>query len=201
MIADDAPTPDERQREVRERRQVAGCSDAALFRHGRVDAERQEGEQPLDQLRPAAALAASKGVRTEQEHGPHGRDIEGCADPDGMADQQVLLEAGRVGRRDAHRGQVAEAGGHAVDGLATLDDGLDDRPTARHPGPSLGRQDHSGTATGDGIDRFERQVVAGQDDRVRHTGRIRGGRRGMRPRRRDCVGPRPERQSARAGGA
>ena len=98
-------------------------------------------------------------------------------DADRVADQQVLLEPRSVGRRDAHRGQVAEAGGHAVDRLAALDDGLDDRPTASHPGTSLRGQDRPGAVTGDGLDRLERQVVAGQDDGVRHARRIRGRRR------------------------
>ena len=62
--------PDQRQREVGERGEVAGRPDGALGRHDRVDAEREEREQAIDELGPAAAVAEGEGVRPQQEHRP-----------------------------------------------------------------------------------------------------------------------------------
>ena len=44
----DLAPPDERQREVGERREVAGRADAPLLRHDRMDAEPQEVAEPVD---------------------------------------------------------------------------------------------------------------------------------------------------------
>ena len=62
--------PDERQRQVRQRREVAGRPDAPLLRHDRVDPEAQEVEQAVHEERPAAAVAERERVGPQQQHRP-----------------------------------------------------------------------------------------------------------------------------------
>ena len=58
---------DERQREVRERREVAGGADRAAARHDGQHAAVEEREQQLDRLDPRARVALRERVRA-QEH-------------------------------------------------------------------------------------------------------------------------------------
>ena len=67
----DLPAPDERQREVRQRGEVARRADAPLLGDDRMDAEREELEEPVDDQRPAAAVAEGERVGPQQEHRPH----------------------------------------------------------------------------------------------------------------------------------
>ena len=96
--------PDERQREVRERREVAGRPDASLRRDDRVDPRLEEREESLDQDRPAAGVAERERVRPEQQHRPDHVPGQRRADAHRVADEEVLLELPGVGRRDVGRG-------------------------------------------------------------------------------------------------
>ena len=91
---------DERQREVGERREVARRADAPLLGHDRVDARGEEVEKPVDEQRPAAAVAEGERVRPEQEHRPDDLARERRPDARRVAHQEVLLEPAGVGRVD-----------------------------------------------------------------------------------------------------
>jgi hypothetical protein len=56
----DPAASDDRQREVGERREVARRADGALLWHHGMDAAIEEGEQPVDDDRPAAAVTEAR---------------------------------------------------------------------------------------------------------------------------------------------
>ena len=162
----DLAAPDERQRQVRERREVAGCPDAALFRHDRVDAVRQVREEPVDDQRPAAAVAQRERVGPQQEHRADDLARKGRPDARRVAHQQPALELARALWVHERRREVPEAGRHPVHHGTLGDEGLDDVARLLHP---LTRVDIEGdrcAAAGDGLDVGDRQVRAGQDHRV-----------------------------------
>ncbi len=95
---------DEWQRKVRERREIARRPDAPLLRDDRVDPQAKEVEQPVDEQRPAAAVAERERVGPQQQHRPDDLARERRPDAGRVAHQEVLLEAPSVGRLDEGRG-------------------------------------------------------------------------------------------------
>ena len=122
------PAPDERQRQVRERREVTGGADGPLGRHDGVDAEAQEVEQALCHDRPGAREAERQRVRAEQEHRAHDLARQRLAHAGGVADEQVLLEPLDIGPVDRSVGERPEPGRQPVDDRALVDERIDDRP-------------------------------------------------------------------------
>ena len=165
---------DERQGEMGERRQVARRADAALLGHDRVDPQPQEVEQPVDDERPAAAVAEGQRVGPQQEHRPDDLAREGRADAGGVADQEVLLEPPGVGRLDEGRGQVAEAGRHAVHHGALGDERLDDVARLLHRARGRGCRARRRRRGG----RPPRRRATVRSAPVRMTGAASSGRRG-----------------------
>ena len=155
---------DERQREVGERREVAGGADAALLGHDRVDARPQEVEEPVDDQRPAAAVAERERVGPQQEHRADdlARERRARRRPRGSSAGSWSWPAS-LGV-DERRGQVAEAGRHAVDDGALGDEGLDDVARLLHP---LARVD---------VERDRRPVAGRPPRRRRSSGPRRSGR-------------------------
>src|SRR5581483_7349542 len=62
---------DERQREMRERREVAGGSDRAAARHDGENAALEEREEELDRLDPRAGVALRERVRAQEQGRAH----------------------------------------------------------------------------------------------------------------------------------
>ena len=86
------------------------------------------------------------------------------ADAGGMRQHDVALQRVEIGRRDAHAGQLAEAGIDAIDRLALGDDARDRRGARRDRRPAGGIELGAGAA----IDRApigERRRAGLQDDR------------------------------------
>ena len=164
----DLAATDQGQGQVGERGQVARRPERALLGHDRVDPGRQHLEQALDDDRPAAAVAQGQGVGPEQEHRPDDLDRERRPNSRGVAHQQVLLEPRGIGRGDEGGGQVAEAGGHAVDHLALGDEPFDHVAGFLDAGPGVAVELDRGAVAGDGLDIGDRQVRPGQDDGVGH---------------------------------
>ncbi len=160
----DLAATDERERQVGERGEIARRADAALLRHDRVDPAAEEVEEAIDDQRPAAAVAEGEGVRAEQEHRPDDLAREGRPDAGGVAHQDVLLEPGRIRRRDEGRGQVAEPGRHAVHDGSLGDERFDDVARLLHPPAGIVVELDPGTVARDQLDLGDRQVGAGQDD-------------------------------------
>jgi hypothetical protein len=131
-----------------------------------MDAKAQEVEQPLDDLRPAAALAARQCVGAQQQHRPNRFAVVSWANTGGMADEQVVLQPVGVGGFDALRGEAAKAGGHAVNRLTGADQLLD-RSSAGDDALARGRIERRRIAVArDVSDVVQRQVAAGQVDAV-----------------------------------
>jgi hypothetical protein len=118
----DLSAADEGQRQMGERRQVAGRPDRALRRHDRVDPEAHEVEEPLRHDGACAGVAEGEGVGAEDQHRPDHVSREWLADPRGMAHQQVLLEPLGVRPVDDPVRQGARSRGHAVDHRALVDE-------------------------------------------------------------------------------
>ena len=171
-----SPT-DQRQGQVGQRRQVAGCPDAPLLRHDRMQATRQELQDPIDQQWPAPGVAKGQRVCPEQQHRPDHVPRERRAHAGRVRHQEVLLEPLRILGGDDGRGQRAEPGRDAIHDLPGADELLDDRPGLLHPAPGVDVERCFGTVAGDGFDVLDGQVGAGQDDGVGGRGRVAATRR------------------------
>ena len=112
------PLADERQRQMRERREVTGRPDRAAARHDRQHSAVEEREQQFDRLHACARVAFRQRVRA-QEH-RRADDLVGVrvADPARVGAKQPKLQLGGLFLRDGDRDEAAEAGVDAVGVLA-----------------------------------------------------------------------------------
>ena len=125
--------PDQRQGEVRQRRQVARGADRALARHIRHEAGVVHREQGVDHRLAHARGAARQRRRLEREHQPHHRGGERRADADAVRADQVELQAFEPGGIDALAGELAEARVDAIDRRAALRRALHHGRAGAHP--------------------------------------------------------------------
>ena len=151
-----------------ERRKVARRAQAALLRHDRVDAAIEEGQQAIDEERPAAAVTERKRVGPQQQHGPDDLARERRADAGRVAHQEVRLEATGLFGRDGRRREVAETGRHAIDHGAGVDQLLDDIARVLHPAAGHVVEPGADPEPRDGLDIRDRKIRARQDDGVGH---------------------------------
>ena len=161
---------DERQRQVGQRRQVAGCADRPLRRDDRVDPQPEEVQEPVHDRGPAPAMTERERVRPEEQHRPDDLLRQVVPDAHRVADQEVLLEPRSVDRVDRPVGERPEPGRDPVDDGAVGDEPLDDVASLLHPLAGCLVQRGSGTVPRDRLHVGDRQVRAGQDDRVGHDG-------------------------------
>ena len=112
------PFADERQREMRERREVARGADRATARHDRQHASVEEREEQLDGLDPGPRVSLRQRVRA-QEH-RRADDLGGIrvADTAGVRAKEPQLQLGGLLFRDRDGHEAAEAGVDAVRVLA-----------------------------------------------------------------------------------
>ena len=132
-VDDGLPLADERQREVRERREVARCADRAARGHARQHAAVQALEQQLDRLDPRARVALRERVRAQQHCGAN--DLVGIrlADAARVRAQQAELELLGQLLGDLLGDEASEAGVDAVGVLVRPVRGmLDDRARRAH---------------------------------------------------------------------
>ena len=146
------------------RREVAGGADGSLRRDDRVYSEAQQVADPIHQDGPAAGVAQGQCVGPQQQHRPDHVARQRIADADGVGDEQVLLEPGGVGRIDEGRGQVAEAGRHAVDDLPRRDQPLHDVTRLGHPAARVVAQPDPPPGSRHGLHVGDGEVRPGQDD-------------------------------------
>ena len=116
---------DHREREVRERREIARRTDAALRGHGRMDPPVQHLNEQLGEHRPHAARAAHQHVGSQQHHRAYGVLCQGLADTGRMAPNEIELQLATLLGRDAHVREFPETGIHAVHRFSALDRGFD----------------------------------------------------------------------------
>ncbi len=113
-----AALADQREREVRERREVAGGADRALRGHDGMDAGVDEREQPLDHDRAHAREAAREARGLQHQDEPHGRVRERRADARRVRAHEIELQRRELVVGDARLRELAEAGVDAVERLA-----------------------------------------------------------------------------------
>ncbi len=155
---------DQDQRQVGERRQVAGGADRSLARHDRVHAGVEQLDEALDHDRPDPGVPPGEHVGAEQEHGAHDVLAERLAHPAGVGAQQVELQPGELVGGDLDVGEPAEAGVDAVQHLARRDPGLDARPGAGDPLARPGLELDTRPTPRDGLDLFHRETPPVQHD-------------------------------------
>ena len=105
---------DERQREMRQRSEVAAGADRAAARHLRQDPAIEKVEQPLGDLRTSSRVPLRERVGAHEQRGAD--DLVGVrlADAARMAAQQPELELLGQLSRHARRDEPPESRGHAV---------------------------------------------------------------------------------------
>ena len=193
---------DEREREVRERRQVARRAERSLLGHDGDQVAVQHLDHPLDDLGAHARVPEREHVRAEQQHRARLLARERRSDGGRVrADDPELERVGLVGF-DALVRERAEPGRHAVDGLVGRDGAFDH--VARGADPARrGRTELDLGAEGHLDDVLERERLPDPD---RHGARLRrapiGGKRrpgrtlGARCRARGTISSRARRRSA-----
>ena len=120
VAATELALADQRQREMRERREVAARAHAPLLGHRRVEAGVQHGQQQLDQIGARPRMALGDHVGAQQHHRAHLALRQQRADAGRVAAHEVHLQLGQPVGRDGDVGELAEARGHAVDHGAAL---------------------------------------------------------------------------------
>ena len=109
---------DQRERQVRERREVTGGANRALRRHDGMDACVREREKPLNHDRAHAREAAREACRLQHQDHPHRRVRERRADAGRVRAHEVELQRREFVVGDPCLCELAEAGVDAVERLA-----------------------------------------------------------------------------------
>ncbi len=133
---------DEREREVRERREVAAGAHRALLGDRRVEAGAEHPAEQVHELWASTGDSLREHVGAEQHHRPHLALREPRADAGRMAAHEVHLQLRELVRRDREVGELSEPGVHAVHRLAPCHDGIHDPARGRHPRACRRRQTH-----------------------------------------------------------
>ena len=103
---------------MRQRRQIARGADRSLARDHRQDVPIEKPHQRFHGLEADAGSALREGIDLEQQDGANDRHIEGSPDARCMRTHDIELQRGKIGRRDALLGELAEAGIDAIDSIA-----------------------------------------------------------------------------------
>ncbi len=130
------------QGDVGERGEVAGGAHRALARHHRQHAALEHRDERLRDHRPHTRAPGDERVGAEQQHRAHHLVGERRADAGAAARHQVALQQLDVLVGDAHVGEPAEAGVHAVDGFAAPQAVFDDGAARLHRRVALRRDRH-----------------------------------------------------------
>src|SRR5829696_7841226 len=158
---------DERGGEMRERREIARRPDRALPRHDRDEPALEAGEE-MGQRRPAHPGGALAEIGDLERHRQaHDRRRQRLADPGGVRQHELALQLREILVRDAHRGELSEAGVDAVDRRVLRQDRVDRR------GPGLDRGaaalvEQDGRAEIDCAPIGERHRAGAEEDGWRH---------------------------------
>ncbi len=151
---------DQRQRQMRQRSQIAARAHASLRRHNRSDAAVEHLAERVDDDGPHAGVALGERVGPQQHHGARFRDGQRLAHADRVRAHQVDLQFANLVAGDAHVAQFADAGGDGIGDLVAGDDLVDDgaRPVDRLA--RVGSEKHGAALDRHFAHRFERQIVS-----------------------------------------
>ena len=131
---------DQREREMRERREVAARADASLLRDRRVQIGVQHLEQQIDELRTRTGVTLGDHVGAQQHHRAHLALGKAIPDAGRVAPHEIHLQLGQPVARNGDIGQLAESGRHSVYRGVAVHDAIHDRARAEHPFARLGRE-------------------------------------------------------------
>ncbi len=145
----DLPFPDEHERQVRERREVAARSDGSPRRDNRVHSGIEQREQRLERLDPHPREPERQHVRPERHRRADDADRQRLADAGRVAAQEIDLQRVERAPVDADLGEGSEPGVDAVHGRVQRGKPIDDAACSLHAGPGLGRKRRR-RAIGDG---------------------------------------------------
>ncbi len=143
-VGQDLPRPDQREREVRERREIAGGTERSLLGHGRDHVRVQHRHHQVDELGANTRVPEGEDVGAEEEHRPRLGPGERTAHRRGVRTDDPVLQVRRLRWIDPDVRQGAEAGRDAVHDLAGANRVLDDRASCHDPLPPAGRERHVG---------------------------------------------------------
>ena len=161
---------DQRQREVRERREVAARADGAAARHVRQHAAVEALHEQLDRHRARARVALRQRVGAQQHRRAHDLVRVRLADPAGVAAQEAELELFGQLLGDRARDEAAEAGVDAVGVLLAAVRGLlDELAGGAHALARGVRERDRPGVDGDLPDVGEREIVARQRPALDHA--------------------------------
>ncbi len=152
----------QREREVRQRREVARGAHGALAGDDRKDVRREHPQKCFDRGDADARVSPRQRVGPQDHHGSHGRRRERLADACRVAANQVALQLLEVADRNRDVRELAEAGRHAVDGSPRPDGPIHDPPRGGHRAPRRGRQRRAGLPARRRDQIFETQRAAGE---------------------------------------
>ena len=154
--------PDEHERDVGQRREVARRAETATRRDDRMDRRVQHRDEEVDDLDSHAGEPDRQGVRPKEEHRPHDVIGQRVADAGGMGADEIALEGRRLRGVDARIGQISEAGGDAIDSCAVGHEPLDHGPRRTHPIRRCGFELDGPSAPRDLDDVIDGEVPAGE---------------------------------------
>jgi len=120
------------EREMRERREIAGSADGALRRDDGKNITIEHGEERIGDDRSDAGKALGQGVGAKSEHGARGGRAERFADAAGVAANEIELQVADFVVGNTRGGEFAEAGVDAVDGGFRFDEAFDDGARSGH---------------------------------------------------------------------
>ena len=123
---------DEREREMRERREVAARADGPLLGNGRPEVGVEHRAEESRHVGARAREALRDDVRAEEHHRAHFALRERRTHAARVAADEIHLQRGELVARDRHLAQFAEARRDAVHHLVSLDDAGDDVARDHH---------------------------------------------------------------------
>jgi hypothetical protein len=160
---------EQRQAEMRERREIAARPDRALLGNDRCDIGIEQSHERLDQRRADSRITARDRMRAQHEHGTHHRNRQRIAVAHRVAAHQIDLQAIDFVAGDARAREWTEAGVDAVERSATARRGGERGGCAGQIGARSGIE-RDARSRSDGADRLAIQVPAVEQDRFGHAG-------------------------------
>ncbi len=165
---------DQREREMRQRREVSARAHAALLRNRRKESRVQHAGEQVREVDARARKALGDDVRAQQHHRADFALREQVADTGRVASHEVHLELGEPVRWDRDLRELAEAGRHAVRDGTARHEAIDDGARRRRPLACARRDRHARAIARDRRHLFDRERIAVDDDLVRHGGNVDG---------------------------
>ena len=111
---------DDREGEVRQRGEVAGCAQRTLLVHHGQHVLVEHVDEALQGAQLYAGMAIGEGLRLQQEHELHNLRTHGVTGAAGVGHHQVVLQLAQVLPGNGDIVQGAETGGDAIYGTADV---------------------------------------------------------------------------------